>query len=132
MKVNSAGRRTERRPTDLFGSVVREAASSSSSSAKPLSAGSSAFRAPRAAEGSREVTAEQIASFRELRVEICMHADGVGELWLVPSYTGQPRKEITPEHAATIGRVLAAFPGAQVLAMEPASPAEGSSAWSRS
>ena len=33
-------------------------------------------------------------------------------------YTGSGRKEITPEHAATICRVLEAFPGSQVVAFE--------------
>ena len=45
-------------------------------------------------------------------------ADTYGELWLVPAYTGKPRKEITPEHAATVMRVLSVFPGSHVVAFE--------------
>lgn len=74
------------------------------------------------------ITAADIASFRALGVQICFQSDELGELWLVPSYTSQARNEITPEHAATVGRVLAAFPGARVTAFQSASPAiEGSS-----
>jgi hypothetical protein len=74
------------------------------------------------------ITTDDIASFRALGVQICFQSDELGELWLVPSYTGQARKEITPEHAATLGHVLAVFPGAQVTAFQSASPAiEGSS-----
>jgi hypothetical protein len=74
------------------------------------------------------ITAADIASFRALRVQICFQSDELGELWLVPSYTSQARNEITPEHAATVGRVLAAFPGARVTAFQSASSAiEGSS-----
>lgn len=74
------------------------------------------------------ISAADIVSFRALGVQICFHADTLGELWLVPSYTSQPRNEITPEHVATLDRVLEAFPGAQVAAFQPASSAtEGSS-----
>jgi len=41
----------------------------------------------------------------------------MGEVWLVPEPTGQPRRELTPEHAATIVRVLSAFPGSRVVAL---------------
>ena len=41
----------------------------------------------------------------------CLRSEAYGDLWLVPAYTGQPRKEITPEHAATVMRVLSVFPG---------------------
>lgn len=68
------------------------------------------------------ITAADIASFRALGVEICFHSGELGEFWLVPSYTSQRRKEITPEHVVTIGRVLAAFSGARVTAFQPASP----------
>jgi hypothetical protein len=39
-----------------------------------------------------------------------LRSDTYGELWLVPAYTGKPRKEITPEHAATVMRVLDGVP----------------------
>jgi hypothetical protein len=74
------------------------------------------------------VSTADVASFRALGVQICFHSDALGELWLVPSYTSQPRNEITPEHVATLDRVLEAFPGAWVAAFQSALPAtEGSS-----
>jgi hypothetical protein len=62
----------------------------------------------------RGFTAEDIASFKALGVEVCLHSEAYGELWLVPAYTGRPRKEVTPEHAATVMRVLSVFPGPRV------------------
>jgi hypothetical protein len=47
---------------------------------------------------------------------------------LVPSYTGQARKEITPEHAATLRLLLDAFPGARIAAFEKANLARGEEA----
>jgi hypothetical protein len=91
--------------------------------AVPVSAAASA-RPPAAPY---HISAADIASFRALGVQICFHADALGELWLVPSYTSQPRNEITPEHLATLDLVLEAFPGARVAAFQPASPmTEGS------
>ncbi len=66
----------------------------------------------------RGLTTEDIESFKALRVEVCLSSDALGELWLVPEYTGQERQEITPEHAATICHVLQAFPGSRVVAFE--------------
>lgn len=66
----------------------------------------------------RGFTTEDIESFKALGVEVCLTSEAFGELWLVPAYTGQSRKELTPEHAATIARVLDAFPGSQVVAFE--------------
>ncbi|MCP3104214.1 hypothetical protein LZ198_35660 [Myxococcus sp. K15C18031901] len=75
----------------------------------------------------RGLTDEDIASFKALGAEVCFRAETCGEVWLVPAYTGQARKELTPEHAATLVRVLSAFPGSRVMSFEkrPAS-AEGS------
>jgi len=36
----------------------------------------------------------------------------------VPAYTGQPRKEITPEHAATLARAMSVFPGSHIVSFE--------------
>ncbi|WP_426749942.1 hypothetical protein [Myxococcus sp. Y35] len=71
----------------------------------------------------RGLTDEDIASFKALNAEVCFRAETYGEVWLVPAYTGQARKELTPEHAATLVRVLAAFPGSRVLSFtkQPAS-----------
>lgn len=68
--------------------------------------------------------AEDIESFKALGVEVCVRSDDYGDLWLVPAYTGQPRKEITPEHLATIARVLEAFPWSRVVAFDKKPPAE--------
>lgn len=69
-------------------------------------------------DGLRGLTTEDIASFKALGVEVLLRSDTYGELWLVPEYTGQERKEITPEHAATVMRVLSVFPGSQVISFE--------------
>ncbi|MBU8900657.1 hypothetical protein KRR26_34115 [Corallococcus sp. M34] len=70
----------------------------------------------------RSLTDEAIASFRALRAEVCFASETYGEVWLVPAYTGQSRKELTPEHAATLVRVLSAFPGSRVTSFERAAP----------
>jgi len=69
----------------------------------------------------RGFTTEDIESFGALGVEVQLHSETYGELWLVPAYTGKPRKEITPEHAATVMRVLSVFPGSHVVAFEKTS-----------
>lgn len=66
----------------------------------------------------RGLTTEDIDSFKALRAEVCLSSDAFGEVWLVPEYTGQDRTEITPEHAATICRVIEAFPGSRVVSFE--------------
>ncbi|AEI69185.1 hypothetical protein [Corallococcus macrosporus] len=77
----------------------------------------------------RGLTDEDIASFKALGAEVCFTSESYGEVWLVPAYTGQARKELTPEHAATLVRVLSAFPGSRVMSFEkrPASTDEVSS-----
>jgi len=66
----------------------------------------------------RGFTTEDIESFKALGVEVLLHSETYGDVWLVPAYTGQPRKELTPEHAATIARVLSVFPGSHVVSFE--------------
>jgi hypothetical protein len=66
----------------------------------------------------RNLNDEEIASFKALGVEVCIKSDDVGEIWMVPEYTGQDRKEISVEHAATLSAVCAAFPGAKVASFE--------------
>lgn len=70
----------------------------------------------------RNLTDEEIASFKALGVEVCINTDEAGEIWLVPEYTGKDRKEITVEHAATLSMVCAAFPGAKVSSFEKLKP----------
>ena len=59
----------------------------------------------------RGFTTEDIESFKALGVEVLLHSETYGDVWLVPAYTGRDRKEITPEHAATLARVMSVFPG---------------------
>jgi len=66
----------------------------------------------------RGFTDEDIASFKALGVQVCIESEAVGEVWLVPAYTDQQRKELTPDHAATIARVVEAFPGSRVVSFD--------------
>lgn len=68
------------------------------------------------------LTTQNIESFRALKAEVCLWSQANGDLWLVPAYTGQPRKEITSDHLATIAQVLDAFPGSRVVAFEKLPP----------
>ncbi len=67
----------------------------------------------------RGFTTEDIESFKALGVEVCLQSDSFGDLWLVPAYTGQPRREFTPEHLATVLHALSVFPGSRVVAFHP-------------
>ena len=70
------------------------------------------------------ITQDEIDSFKALGVELCIRSEELGEVWLVPRYSGQPRKEITPEHAATLRLLLEAFPGGRVTSFgKPLAPA---------
>ena len=64
------------------------------------------------------LTEEDIASFKALGVEVCLDSETFGKVWLVPNLTGRDRKEVTPEHVATISRAAAAFPGSTVVSFE--------------
>ena len=75
----------------------------------------------------RGLTTDDIDGFKKLGVEVCLESEAFGEVWLVPEYTGRERKEITPEHAATIARVMEAFPGSKVVSFEK-SPQQGKEA----
>ena len=110
------------RPTDLFGNSLPDPPVTTAASTKAASPARSQ-RADVPTDGEerpapRGLTTEDIDSFKALGVEVCMRSDAFGEVWLVPDYTGNGRKEITPEHAATICRVLEAFPGSQVVSFE--------------
>ncbi len=72
----------------------------------------------------RNLTDEDIASFKALRAEVCMRSEDVGEIWLVPEYTGADRLEISVEHAATLTAICSAFPGAKVVSFEKRKPEE--------
>ena len=68
------------------------------------------------------LTTADIASFKALGVSVCLHTEDLGELWLVSRYSGKDRRELTPEHAATLLQVLSVFPGARVTAFEKLQP----------
>ena len=91
---------------------------------KPTVAVEQPATAEQASPPRRGLTTEDIESFKALGVEVCIRSDDYGDLWLVPASTGQSRKEITPEHLATIARVLDAFPGSRVVAFDKKPPAE--------
>ncbi len=119
-------------PRDLFGNPVPPPpASSKPKVADPLSppqpvAAASEPEAPEARPALRGLTTEDIASFKALGVEVCLRSEAYGELWLVPAYTGHLRKEITPEHVATIAQVVDTFPGSRVTAFDRPVAPEGS------
>ncbi|PID38733.1 MAG: hypothetical protein CSB49_04005 [Proteobacteria bacterium] len=73
---------------------------------------------PEEREPLRGLTTDDIEGFKKLGVEVCLESEVFGEVWLVPEYTGADRKEITPEHTATIARVMEAFPGSKVVSFE--------------
>lgn len=128
------GKDLHHEPKDLFGNPVAEkpAPKAATRSLPIASADSRATESTVASESTpaidvdqlRGFTNEDIASFKALGVEVCLHSEAYGELWLVPAYTGGPRKEITPEHAATVMRVLSVFPGSRVTAFEKTTPGE--------
>ena len=60
---------------------------------------------------------EDVASFKALGIEVCLATEAVGEVWLVPEYTGGERTELSIEHAALLAAVGAVFPGAKVTAL---------------
>jgi hypothetical protein len=66
----------------------------------------------------RNLTDEDIASFKALGVEVCIASEEIGEVWIVPEYTGQDRRELRIDHAATLTAVCATFPGAKVTSFE--------------
>jgi hypothetical protein len=74
------------------------------------------------------ITPEELASFQTLGVELRLDLDVAGPVWLVPRYTSLARKEITPEHAATLRLLLDAFPGARIAAFEKAAALTGEEA----
>jgi len=109
--------------TDLFGNPLPEPEPNPVPARDQHSVPPPTPASPAAAEAEdrpppRGLTTEDIESFKRLNVEVCLKSEAYGELWLVPAYTGQDRKEITPEHAATICRVVEAFPGSRVVSFE--------------
>ena len=66
----------------------------------------------------RNITDEEIASFKAIGVEVCLHSEALGDVHLVPTYTGQDRTELSIEHSITLSVICAAFPGAKVVELK--------------
>ena len=56
----------------------------------------------------------EIDEFRRLNVAVKLRSMMAGDFWLVPTYTGQDRAEVTPEDAARLWLLLKTFPGSVV------------------
>ncbi len=100
--------------TDLFGQLVRAQPSNTRTDSKPSRSLPSPSSAQPPSSFTRPITEEEIKALEERGVELCVRAETVSELWLVPAYTGSARNEMTFRDAATIAAVCAAFPGAEV------------------
>lgn len=111
---------------DLFGNPLPEVAThapaqKSSMPPMPLASMPGADAQPTVdVDQLRGFTTEDIESFRVLGAEVLLHSETCGDIWLVPAYTGGDRREITPEHAATLARVVSVFPGSHVVSFEKA------------
>ena len=60
------------------------------------------------------LSAADIASFKALGFEVRFASEELGEVWLVPAYTGADRVELSVEHAMLLAAVGSVFPGAKV------------------
>lgn len=107
---------------DLFGNPLPEAAPPPApkvSTSAPIAKQPAEACAPTVdVDQLRGFTAEDIASFKALGVEVLLRSETYGDVWLVPAYTGRERTELTPEHAATIARVMSVFPGSHIVSFE--------------
>jgi len=114
---------------DLFGNVLpdepppKKLATEKPSSPKP-SPVSEQLAGERDAPLVRNLTDEDVASFKALGVEVCLASEEIGEVWIVPEYTEQERRELRIDHAATLTAVCAAFPGAKVTSFEKLAKAD--------
>jgi hypothetical protein len=64
----------------------------------------------------RNITDDEIASFREQGNEVCVQTEVSGPVWVVPEYSEtKDRLEMRVDHAATLAAVCSAFPGARVV-----------------
>jgi len=109
--------------TDLFGNPLPDPPKLALPPAKlAVSTAAPKTAAPADPPIVRNVSDEEIKSFKDLSVEVCIASEALGEIWIVPEYTGAERKEISVEHAATLTAICAAFPGAKVVQYEKAKP----------
>ncbi len=120
-QVESTAQPAAKAATDLFGNALPDPRPATSPNPARSPAPVRTHPAVEEADerpATRGLTTEDIESFKALGVEVCLRSEAVGDVWLVPEYTGRDRKEITPEHAATLCRVVEAFPGSQVVSFE--------------
>jgi hypothetical protein len=106
---------------DLFGNALPEVATPTPKASTPIALAPKPDADAQPAvdvDQLRGFTDADIASFKALGVEVLLHSETYGELWLVPAYTGRDRKELTPEHAATLARVMSVFPGSHIVSFE--------------
>lgn len=107
---------------DLFGDPLPDPPKPPPSAAKPVATTTTKPEPAPEPPLVRNVTDEEIESFKALGVEVCVATEALGDIWIVPEYTGADRKEITVQHVATIAAVCAAFPGAKVVQYQKAKP----------
>jgi hypothetical protein len=110
---------------DLFGTPLPTKPRPKRTARKPASRPSAT---PTAAAGTRPAdrdapvlrypTDEEISSFKALGIEVRIASQEVGDVWIVPEYTGPDRRELRIDHAATLAAVCAAFPGAKIASLE--------------
>jgi hypothetical protein len=65
----------------------------------------------------RSLTDADLASFKTLGFEVRLATEELGDVWIVPAYTGAERHELSVDHAALIAAVASAFHGARVTAL---------------
>lgn len=112
--------------TDLFGNPIPEPKTTRQTEPKQEEAAQiqhPPLPPPNAADETerhliRGFTTADIEGFKKNGFEVHVRSETFGEFWLVPEYTGQDRKEITPEHASTIACALHVFPGSRVEAFK--------------
>lgn len=65
-----------------------------------------------------DLTTEEIQSWKDLKVEVCMYIKPKEPFWLVAEYTDKDRAEISIDdfikQEAAIKQILEAFPGAKI------------------
>ena len=57
----------------------------------------------------RALSDADTASFKALGTEVRLATEGLGDVWLVPAYTGADRQELSVDHAALIAAVASAM-----------------------
>jgi hypothetical protein len=107
---------------DLFGNPIQSAQPRKASSSRPTRPQSEprepASSSPAKPPLVRNITDEETASFKAIGVEVCLHSEDLGDVYLVPTYSGQDRTELSIEHSITLTAICAAFPGAKVVELK--------------